>query len=94
MLINQDQPLEAFLACYTLVNTGAWASTMPVEGPRLHVTFSGKYGGKTSCLRHHNLASALGMFYKTHFLIACSLKYGFTNQNHCLLELWFNTLKP
>ena len=34
MLINQDQPLEAFLACYTLVNTGAWASTVPVEGPR------------------------------------------------------------
>ena len=33
MFIYNDQPLEAFLACCTLVNTGAWASTMPVEGP-------------------------------------------------------------
>ena len=62
MLINEDQPLEAFLACCTLVNTGAWALTVLVEGPRVHVTFSGKYGGKTSCLRHHNLASALTLY--------------------------------
>ena len=33
LFINQDQPLEDFLACCTLVNTGAWASTVPVEGP-------------------------------------------------------------
>ena len=32
-LLNQDQPLEVFLSCYTLVNRGAWASTVPVEGP-------------------------------------------------------------
>ena len=32
MLINH-QPLEAFLVCCTLVNTGAWASTVPMEGP-------------------------------------------------------------
>ena len=32
MLINH-QPLEAFLACCTLVNMTAWASTMPVAGP-------------------------------------------------------------
>ena len=57
MLINQDQPLEAFLACYTLVNTGAWASIVSVEGPGStsprwkglgpHHLFSGKYSGKT-----------------------------------------------
>ena len=33
MLINQDPLLEAFLAYCTLVNTGAWASIVPVEGP-------------------------------------------------------------
>ena len=33
MLINQYQPLEAFLAYCTLVNTEAWASTVLVEGP-------------------------------------------------------------
>ena len=33
MLINNDQPLEVFLACCTLVNTGAWASIVPMEGP-------------------------------------------------------------
>ena len=32
MLINH-QPLEVFPACCTLVNTGAWVSTVPVEGP-------------------------------------------------------------
>ena len=71
MLINQDQPLEAFLSYCTLVNTGAWASTVPVEGPGStsprwkglgHITFSGKYGGKTSCLCHHNLARALTLY--------------------------------
>ena len=33
MLINNDQSLEAFLSCCTLVNTGTLASTVPVEGP-------------------------------------------------------------
>ena len=81
MLINQDQPLEIFLAYCTLVNTGAWASTVPVEGPGstsprwkdlgphhlggralAHITFSSKYDGKTSCLHHHIIASALTLY--------------------------------
>ena len=33
------------LACCTLVNTGACASTVPVEGPVSVSPFSGKYGG-------------------------------------------------
>ena len=33
MLINNDQPMEAFLAYCTRVNTGVWASTVAMEGP-------------------------------------------------------------
>ena len=38
LFINQDQPLEAFLACCTLVNTGVWASTVPVETTWVRIT--------------------------------------------------------
>ena len=78
MLMNKDQPLEAFLACCTLVSTGAWASTVPVEGPGFtsprwkalaHITFSGKYGGKTSCIRHHIIANALTLYTPVHAMV-------------------------
>ena len=70
MLINH-QPLKAFPACCTLVNTGAWASTVPVAGPGsahlgervwAHFTFSDKYGGIDMGLHHHNLANALTLY--------------------------------
>ena len=71
MLINQDQPLEAFLDYCTLVNTGAWASTVPVEGPG---STSPRWKGlgphhhfrdiwwKDLGLRHHNLGSVLTLY--------------------------------
>ena len=71
MLINH-QPLEVFPACCTLVNTGAWASTVPVAGPGSTSPrwkslgsiplFSGKYGGIDLGLHHHNLANALTLY--------------------------------
>ena len=72
MLINY-QPLEAFSAYCTLVNTGAWASTVPMAGPGsahlgerawAHFTspFFGKYGGIDLGLHHHNLVNALTLY--------------------------------
>ena len=88
MLINQDQPLEVFFAYCALVNKGAWASTVLVEGPGstsprwkglgphhlggralAHITFSGKYGGKTSCLNHHIIASALTLYTRVRAMV-------------------------
>ena len=72
ILINL-QPFEAFPACCTLVNTGVWASIVPVAGlgsahlgerARAHFTspFSGKYCGIDLGLHHHNLVNVLTLY--------------------------------
>ena len=73
MLININH-WRPKLACCTLVNTGAWASTVPVAGPGsahlggrawAHFTppFSSKYGGIDLGRHHHNLVRAHNLIY-------------------------------
>ena len=57
-----EYQISSSVACCTLMNTGACASTVPVEGPVSASPFPVNMVELTLCCHHHNLANALTLY--------------------------------